>query len=334
MRRNPGAVLLLALLPAGCGRTNLSAANPAGPQAERIETLMWTMTALGTAVFVAVVAMLLYATWRGRRRVLPSVSTEDERQMTRWVVGAVGVSALILIGVLVANLGTGRAMASFAERDALTIKVVAKQWWWQVEYLDPRPYRRVLTANEIHIPVGRRIRLVLESHDVIHSFWAPNLLGKVDMIPGYRRVTYFEADREGMFEGRCAEFCGHQHARMQFRVFAQPEAEFEAWYEGQLRPAEHPRDPVVALGQQIFLQKGCVLCHQVRGTLAGSRFGPDLTHIASRTTLAAGTIPNTRGHLGGWIVDPQKIKPMSHMPPNAVTGDELQALLAYMESLR
>ncbi|HEX2079509.1 MAG TPA: c-type cytochrome, partial [Longimicrobium sp.] len=161
-----------------------------------------------------------------------------------------------------------------------------------------------------------------------------SLHGKLDLIPGYTGTTYVRADEPGVFMGRCAEYCGLQHARMDLRVIAESPARFAAWYEGQLRTARPPSDSVQQAGQQVFLSKGCVMCHTVRGTPANSRVGPDLTHLASRMTLAAGTLPNTRGHLGGWVVDPQRIKPGARMPPNPLAASELHALLDYLQSLK
>jgi cytochrome c oxidase subunit 2 len=192
----------------------------------------------------------------------------------------------------------------------------------------------VQTANEIHVPVGRKVRLEVRSGDVIHSFWAPNLHGKLDLIPGYGGTTSFRADRPGVYHGRCAEFCGLQHARMDFLVIADPPERFAAWYEQQLRAAPAPADSVQQKGQQVFLSRQCAMCHAIRGTPANSRVGPDLTHLASRRTLAAGTLPNTRGHLAGWVLDPQKIKPGAKMPPNQLASDELHALLSYLQSLK
>jgi cytochrome c oxidase subunit II len=307
--------------------------DPAGPQAEQIDRLTWLFTGLGSAVFLVVVGFLFYALWRASRRGESLGGPDVERRLTWWVGGSVIATTVILIGLLLANFATGRALAEFAGPEALSIRVTGHQWWWEVEYLDPEPSRRVVTANEIHIPVGRRIRLEVGSADVIHSFWAPNLHGKLDLIPGYRGATSFQADRPGVYHGRCAEFCGLQHAHMDFRVIAEPPARFAAWYEGQLEPAATPATPLQQSGQQLFLSRSCVLCHTLRGTPAGSQVGPDLTHLASRSTIAAGTLPNTRGHLAGWVLDPQRIKPGTRMPPNQLTADELHALLAYLESL-
>jgi cytochrome c oxidase subunit II len=312
---------------------DMSTVHPAGPQAERISDLTWVLTWLGTAVFLVVIGFLFYALWRGSRRLVNASGPETEHQLGLWVGGAMGVTVIILLGLLVYNFRTGSALAAFAEPEALTIKVTGQQWWWEVEYEDPVPSRRLQTANEIHIPVGKRVRLLVSSRDVIHSFWAPNLHGKIDLIPGYSGTTYIRADSAGVYRGRCAEFCGLQHAHMDFLVVAEPPAQFEAWFDSQLKPAAAPADSLRQKGQQVFLSKNCALCHSIRGTEAGGRIGPDLTHLASRHTIASVTLPNTRGHLGGWVLDPQKIKPGVKMPPNQVAPDELRALLDYLQSL-
>ncbi len=331
-RRAVRALLGAALL-AGCGR-DMSAVDPAGPQAERIADMTWYLTAVGSAVFLVVTGFLLYAAWRGHRREESAAGPEVERRITRWVVGATAATTLILLATLVYNFYTGRALAAFADPGALTIRVTGQQWWWQVEYQDPVYSRRVLTANEIHVPVGRKVRLEVQSGDVIHSFWAPNLHGKLDLIPGYGGTTSFRVDRPGVYHGRCAEFCGLQHAKMDFLVIAEAPERFAAWYEQQLKAAAPPADSVQQKGQQVFLSKQCALCHTIRGTPANSRVGPDLTHLASRRTIASGVLPNTRGHLAGWVLDPQRIKPGTKMPPNQLASDELHALLSYLQSLK
>lgn len=331
--RRAGTAVLLAAGSGGCNGF-ASALDPAGPQAERISRLTWFLFSMGTAVFLIVVSFLVYSLWRGSQRTEIAASPDVERKMTRAVLIGVGTTVTILLVLLVLDFSTGRALANFGRDDALTVRVTGHQWWWEVVYDDPSAHRQVTTANEIYIPVGRRIRLLGNSRDVIHSFWAPNLHGKVDLIPTRERVSYFQADRPGVYRGRCAEFCGLEHARMDFRVIAVPADSFARWYERELQPAALPTDSLQALGQQVFLSNPCVLCHTVRGTPAGSRVGPDLTHLASRSTLGAGTLPNTRGHLAGWVLDPQKIKPGVKMPPNQLSSAELHALLSYLESLK
>jgi cytochrome c oxidase subunit II len=192
----------------------------------------------------------------------------------------------------------------------------------------------VTTANEILVPVGERVKLTMTSGDVIHSFWVPNLAGKKDIVPGYRTETWILADRPGVYRGQCAEFCGHQHAKMALTVVAVPRDAFNQWVAGQLQPAAAPTDSLALAGQQVFVKGPCALCHNITGTSASGVVAPDLTHLASRRMIAAGTLPNRRGQLAGWIVDPQGIKPGVRMPSNQLDPNELRALLAYLEGLR
>jgi cytochrome c oxidase subunit 2 len=286
------------------------------------------------------VALGVAMTASRRRRGRQATEPEASRTLTRVVGGAVGVTALILLGWLVTSISAGRPLTALAQSgvprrgEPLTINLTAQQWWWDVEYAAPEAQQQLRTANEIRIPVGRPVVLRMSSTDVIHSFWVPNLHGKRDLIPGYTSTTWLQADSAGVYRGQCAEFCGLQHAKMGLVVVAMPRAEFEAWYRSQLLPAAAPTDSVRRRGQQVFLTSSCMLCHSIRGTTAGGRLGPDLTHLGSRQMLAAASIPNTRGYLGGWMVDPQRIKPGVHMPPNNLSPQDLQALIAYLEGLR
>jgi cytochrome c oxidase subunit II len=313
-----------------------SVLDPAGPQALHLFNLGNFLYVTAAVVFVLVMGALGVALVRGRRRGGPDISEEAEQRARRVVGGAVGVTLAVLLVFLVVSFLTGRAYAvTPVSGRPLQISVVGHQWWWEVQYADSVNSRSLTTANEIHLPVGRTVILKMTSHDVIHSFWVPNLAGKKDLVPGYSTTTWLRADRPGIYRGQCAEFCGHQHALMGLLVIAEPPAQFARWYDAQLADAMPPTDTVASTGKNVFLgAHGCVLCHTVRGTAAGGTVGPDLTHLASRRTLAAATVPNTRGWLGGWVMDPQGIKPGAKMPPNDMRPDELQALLTYLQSLR
>jgi len=306
-----------------------SALDPAGPQAAQLSHLWWVMFWVCTAVFLVVMAIVATAV---RRR--PSEPTPD-RVLTGSVAFGVGATVAILFGLLVISFVTGRAVASTVDAGAVTIAVTGQQWWWNVEYVDPNtPSLRVHTANEIHIPVGRPIVFNLASRDVIHSFWVPNLHGKRDLIPGYQTSFWLQADRPGVYRGQCAEFCGHQHAWMALYVTAESDAEFKGWLAAQRRPAVEPSSDITRQGRDLFLKSTCTQCHTVRGTIAGAVLGPDLTHVASRGSLAAGTLSNTREHIERWVRDPQQVKPGNRMPPNAMSDDDLRALSTYLESLK
>ncbi len=309
-----------------------SALDAAGIQAAQIELLWWIMFWVSTAVYLAVMAALIVAVRRGRAA---GPDRPGSAALTRGVAAATGATVVILLGLLVASVVTGRAIGSLATPEALNVRVTGYQWWWKIEYVDPAdPSKHVTTANELHLPVGRPVALRLQAGDVIHSFWIPNLHGKTDLIPGRENWTWLRVDNAGVFRGQCAEFCGLQHAHMSLVVIAEPSDQFERWLAAQRQPAPPPSTPQQIRGLEIVERGPCAMCHTVRGTLAGAVFGPDLTHFASRSTIAAGTAPNTRGYLAGWLADPQVLKPGNRMPPTGLTGEDLQAVLAYMETLK
>jgi cytochrome c oxidase subunit 2 len=332
------AGLSLPLVVAGCTAARDSALRPGGPQADRILQLFWFFTTVTLAVYVAVVLVLALALLRSRAR--PREQAEDHavdahahRRLTLAVGSATALSAVLLFALLIASVGTGRALSSVRDPE-LTIEVVGHQWWWQVTYPDPQPSRRVTTANEIHVPVGKRVALRLTSNDVIHSFWVPRLHGKRDLIPGHEAWLVLRVDRPGVYRGRCAEFCGYQHAHMELVIVAQPEHEFARWLAQQRKPAPAPVSAEARRGQQLFMSGSCALCHSISGTAAASNTGPDLTHLKTRSHLAAAMLPNTREHLRRWVRDPQRIKPGSNMPATSLADRDLNALLTYLESLR
>ncbi|MEN3291762.1 MAG: cytochrome c oxidase subunit [Burkholderiales bacterium] len=331
-------VLLLSAMPA-LAEVAQSALHPAGVQASHILDL-WRLTlAICTFVFAAVLAAFLYAIWRAPRSgagTPPDLSSliRPEPVLRRNVIRAVALSTALLLLLIVADFFTDRALAKMPLQDALHIELTGHQWWWEARYGDPQPSRMFTTANEFHIPVGKPVIITLKSSDVIHTFWVPNLHGKKDMIPGRTSTIQLRADKPGVYRGQCAEFCGFEHALMAFNVIADTAEQYEAWAEQQRQPAPEPADELQKHGRQVFLTTTCVMCHTIQGTTANATFGPDLTHIASRQTLAAGSLPNTAQHLAGWIVDPQKFKPGANMPANPLPPDDMQALLAYMGALK
>ena len=328
-------LVLLLILPflSSCAGAQ-SSIDPAGPDAAHISTLLWLMVAISTAVFVMVMLSLAYAVFRGRHPDTVANVAKMEWQMKRSVSIAIGATVIILFALLVTDVYTGRALTSKREVDALKIDVTGHQWWWEVMYEDPMPARMMKTANEIHVPTGQLIKLKLASHDVIHSFWAPNFAGKKDLIPGHETTLFLQANRPGVFRGQCAEFCGHQHAHMAFDVIVQTPDEFAAWYEQQLQPAPTPLEDTQKRGQRVFLTSRCVMCHAIAGTSASATAGPDLTHVGSRRTIAAGTLPNTPEHLENWVRDSQSVKPGNKMPRIELSEEDLHAVLAYLETLK
>ncbi len=338
----PGGMLAAGVLSTACAGHQQSALDSAGTQADRIESLWWFFLAVLSAVFVIVIATLLVSLTRGHRGVNQEPlerthvpSEETERNLGRTVGVATGVTIIILFVLLVASIGTGKELSEIGgKQNSLIVEVTGNQWWWNIRYLSEEPSEILTTANEIHIPVGRPVMIRGLSQDVIHSFWVPNLHGKRDLIPSRVTTEWIEADHPGRWRGQCAEFCGLQHAHMALWVVAETEPQFEAWRHAQLQPAAAPQDADTQRGQQVFLNSACVLCHTIRGTSAAGSVAPDLTHVGSRLTIAAGTLPNTKGNIAGWIADPQRIKPGNHMAVVPVKSEDLQPLADYLESLK
>jgi cytochrome c oxidase subunit 2 len=311
-----------------------SVLNPNSPQTRLVDRLWDAMYLTSIVVFLLVVAALLWGAFRRRASDPPGPEHRAEGGLTMAVILATGVTVLILFGFLVYDIAVGRQLTRNPGNAALQIRVTGHQWWWEVQYRDSIAQNWVTTANEIHIPVGRPVAVELRSTDVIHSFWPPNLSQKRDLIPGNVNSLQLRADTPGVYRGQCLEYCGLQHAKMAFLVIAERPDSFASWLARQRDTAMTPTDELTRRGQEVFLSSTCVMCHAISGTPAGSRIGPDLTHLASRRTIAAGTLPNTRGNLAGWILDPQRIKPGTRMPPNQLEPADLHALLAYLESLK
>ena len=310
---------------AGCARGPESSLAPHSPQAEVIAGLWWTMFWMGSATYGLVLLALLVAVVRSRKRRKPGTAPPT---FLIWAGGVVLPAAVVGVLTVLSFIATREASpAGNPGRGALQIEVVGHKFWWEVRY----PDEGIVTANEITIPAGRPVDLVMESADVIHSMWIPRLHGKVDMVPGRITRLQLQADEPGIYPGRCAEYCGTQHAGMAISVEAlEPEA-YQDWVDDR-RSAVAPA-PGVAAGQEVFMTTGCAECHAVEGTEARGTLGPDLTHLMSRRTLGAGRVPNNRGFLGGWVVDPQGIKPGNLMPPTALEAQQLIDLLDYLETL-
>ncbi len=319
---------------------NQTSLNPAGPGAAHIEHTFALIFWITASVYLLTLAALVYFVWRRRYGLstMPEpqpTSEASDRLATHAVAAAMGLTVILLFIMLISSFVTSHRLGKMNNQQALTIDVYGHQWWWEVQYPnEAEPYRMVTTANEIHVPVGTPIRIHGTSRDVIHSFWAPNIQGKRDLMPGYNTDVLMQVDKPGRWRGQCAEYCGLQHAHMSFYMVGESQKDFDSWMTAQAQSSAAPNNTQTQHGQQVFLTHSCVLCHTIRGTSAGSRVGPDLTHLASRSTIAAGMLPNTIGNLGGWIMNPQALKPGSRMPPNQITGPDLQDLLAYLETLR
>ncbi|HEX2779983.1 MAG TPA: cytochrome c oxidase subunit II [Gemmatimonadaceae bacterium] len=308
--------------------------DPAGAKAAAIDGF-WHFLIVTSSVVTAIVFLALLISLVRRRRPAEPEIPAVQRTTTAWVTGAIAMTAVIIVVFLFLDFRLGRALAIPPQQTPLRVNVIGHQWWWEIQYPDSAtPNNWISTANELHIPVGRPVILRMSAQDVIHSFWVPNLAGKKDLIPGHATETWIEADSAGIYRGQCAEFCGLQHAKMAMLVIAEPEREFNQWVLASRGSRLPPADSTARAGEQVFLTGGCAVCHTIGGTLAHATVGPDLTHFGSRLTIAAASLPNTKGNLGGWILDPQRIKPGSNMPPNALAPDQLNALLAYLEGLK
>lgn len=310
----------------------------AAPQAGHIEWLYWVIFWVLFAVFVLMIAAFMAAGAKTRVVAdipLPILEKDEEKERRAgWAVAsAIGITVVTLFIVLVLSVVTGKRVEGLTSKNPLTIQITGHQWWWEVTYPNPQADQAVTTANEIHVPVGTPVVVLTNSKDVIHSFWAPNITGKRDLLPGYSSAFWFEVDKVGIYHGQCAEFCGLQHAHMGFSIIAESVDEFQAWQQQQLKPAAEPPTSEALRGRDVFLTHACLMCHTIRGTDAGSHLGPDLTHVASRNMIAAETLPNTAGALAGWVVDPQRIKPGTQMSPNPLAPDDLQAVVTYLQTL-
>jgi cytochrome c oxidase subunit 2 len=308
---------------------------PAGAGARAIHPLLWGLVWLSIIVVVfiavAVVAGVLVRS-RGKHGPNLVISARAGGGLW-WIYGGAGVSTIILIAFVAWTVTTMADLATPPSEPSLTVDVSARQWWWGFRYDDSDPAKAFNTANEIHIPVGEPVRFNLTSPDVIHSFWVPALAGKVDVIPGRSNFLWLEADKPGVYRGQCSEYCGRQHAEMAFSVIAEPRPEFEAWRATQRTPAPKPKTAELQNGLAHFVDR-CGKCHSVRGTEAKGNKGPDLTHVVSRSTLAAGMLDNNLGNLSGWIAHPQGLKPGALMPDIPMSGPEFQSVLSYVETLK
>jgi len=291
------------------------------PPAESIGNLAVIVGAIALLIFVAVEGALVYVVWRYRasRATTPALFEGHTRLEIAWT----AIPALTLVVVFVLMLGTLGEIGAALE-PGMRVRAVGHQWWWEFTYGD------VVTANEMHIPVGTAVEVDLLSADVNHSFWVPELGGKIDMIPGQTNHVRLLARRAGVYEGQCAEFCGVEHAWMRIRVVAEPADEFARWLAAQAAPAA----AAATDGERVFMANTCVSCHAIRGTPATGRAGPDLTHVGARATIGAGVLPQGVADLRDWLADPQRYKPGSLMPRVPLSGADLDAVAAYLAALR
>jgi cytochrome c oxidase subunit 2 len=309
-----------------------------GGPADETVGLLWGLSVAAVLVVLIVgllVVLGVIVRTRGRQS-----SGENRHQVERTrdrsamlcIYGGLALTTLVLLGFTAWTVAALASMAAPATAAAVTVDVTAHQWWWELVYSDGDPARTFETANEIYLPVGRPVLFRLHAGDVIHSFWIPALGGKTDLIPGQENRAWLRADAPGVYRGQCVEYCGLEHALMGLRAVAVPPDAFDAWWEHQLRPAAGRTGRSLLAGQQQFL-RNCGPCHAVRGTEAGGEVGPDLTHLMSRATLAAETLPNTAGDLLKWIAYPQDLKPGTNMPNLDLPDRDFAAIRDYLLTL-
>lgn len=316
------------VLSAACADGAPSILEPRSDAARRVEGLWWLMFWISVVVVAVVVGFIAAAVRRRRAEPGPV-----DHRAVRWgepfiAIAGLGVSGAILAGTFVVSLGVLDALSEPPEEPELSIDVVGHNWWWEVRYPGG-----IVTANEITIPAGRPVELRLSTVDVIHSFWVPQLQVKKDHVPGLDNSLWLTADRPGRYRGQCAEYCGLQHAHMEFDVVALPAGEFSGWLAREAAPAPEPTTPEARRGRAIFLASSCAGCHRVRGTTAGGELGPDLTHLAARETIGAGLMRLTAQNLADFVSDPQDDKLGVTMPPTEVAGRDLDDLVAYLMEL-
>jgi cytochrome c oxidase subunit 2 len=307
--------------------------NPAADQALHITTIWHVMLVVCGIMYALVLAFLAAAIWRARRSLAPPRDADSD-VMSRVFAGWIALIVIGLAGLATASFLVDRSLAQADSRDALHIKITASQWWWKVEYHGATANEQVTTANELHLPVDRPVKIELQADDVIHSFWLPNLSGKQDLIPGRANTLLITPRRVGVYRGQCAEFCGLQHAHMALVATVESPATFSAWLKAQRADAPQPRNASEARGQQALLSSACVSCHHIQGTQASGQTGPDLTHMASRPNLAAGALPMRADALSRWLADPQAIKPGNHMPLVALSPRDRADVVNYLLALR
>ena len=300
--------------------------------------MLWGLIAISLGVIAMTAVLLLIGIFHGRA--LPASALPGRTIVERisggmaWIIVGVSASTIVLFGSVIWTVVVLAATSDPPHGAAsINIHVIGHQWWWEVRYVGDVPSRTFTTANEIHIPTHQVVKVKLDTTDVIHSFWVPALTGKTDVIPGQTNTAWFEADREGVYRGQCTEYCGKQHAHMGLEVVAQAPDEFNAWRDHQLEAANPANNPAAVTDEHTFIAK-CGICHAVRGTPAGGRLGPDLSHLMTRRTIAAATMPNTPGYLSSWIADPQHAKPGNYMPRLDLSGGELTRIRRFLENLK
>ena len=331
---------VLPLLIGACSYQNYqSDFGAAATQSSQFLTLFWIFLGVCLFMYALVIAFLVASILRRSRATDANVVETGRHHQSHPLMRStlIGWAALIGTGLTVlaiASFLADRSMAEAATGEKLSVTVTGNQWWWDIRYNSDTASKTLRTANELHLPVGVPVRIQLASNDVIHSFWVPSLAGKQDLIPGRETGISLVPKKTGIFRGQCAEFCGTQHAHMALVVVVEPYADFIKWWDHQLQPAPAPTNPLTLAGYNYVTSGPCSACHNIGGTPATGQVAPDLTHLASRKSLAAGTLPMGRGNLYGWVEDPQSLKPGNKMPTIGLEPQQLHAVVAYLETLK
>jgi cytochrome c oxidase subunit 2 len=340
MPRSFARAAVLPLLLGGCAYQRYqSDFGAAGVEDRQFLTLFWIFLGVCAFMYALVIIFLGAGIARSRRAAEANVVETGRHHRSHPLMRPtlIGWAALIgvgLAGLAIASFFTDRSMAAAAANEKLSVTVTGNQWWWDIVYNSGDASKTLRTANELHLPVGVPTRIILNSADVIHSFWVPSLAGKQDLIPGRENDIIIVPKTTGMFRGQCAEFCGVQHAHMSLVVVVESYPDFVKWWSHQLQPAPMPTTPLAMAGYKYVTTGPCSACHSIGGTTAGGLVAPDLTHLASRRSLGAGTLPMNEGNLYGWVEDPQSLKPGVHMPTIGLEPDQLHAVVAYLETLK
>jgi cytochrome c oxidase subunit 2 len=311
----------------------------AGVEDRQFLTLFWIFLGVCGFMYALVIVFLVAGIVRSRRAAEANVVEAGRHHQSSPLMRStlIGWTALIGVGLAalaIASFIADRSMAKAAANEKLSVTVTGNQWWWDIVYNSADASKTMRTANELHLPVGVPTRIMLKSADVIHSFWVPSFAGKQDLIPGRQNDITIVPRKTGIFRGQCAEFCGTQHAHMSLVVVVESYPDFIKWWDHQLQPAPAPATPLALAGYTYVTSGKCSSCHNIGGTPANGMIAPDLTHLASRRSLAAGTMPMSEGNLYGWVEDPQSLKPGVKMPTIGLEPDQLHAIVAYLETLK
>jgi cytochrome c oxidase subunit 2 len=330
-------LLPVALLVVGCTTDNPQNALTDRGDVSARETLLYHIPFwIAVAVFILVEGLVIYVLIRYRPRrqddSLPIQTHGHTRLELTWTI----IPAVILGGLAIPTI-SGIVWLSKQPENPVQVRVIAHQWWWEFRYPNPtNPGQEVITANEMHIPVGRKVYATVEASDVIHSFWVPNLFGKQDAVPNHENHIWFNARAPGVYSGQCAEYCGESHALMRFLVIAEPESDYNAWLANLAKPPVTPTTPSAQRGEQVFMGNACIGCHAIEGTNAQGRVAPNLTHFGSRSTLGANRLANNPEDVFRWISNVQDFKPGAKMPTwhGVLSDEDIRSIVDYLESLK